>query len=233
MRSTPWAASPSNFARIFSISRAAGPSNGLAPSWTGCCCAATMRAKDGSLRDTCVLQCHRVRVARGAIGLAVAVGKTTLGYSGQHPPLVLCGKPLTRSCMRHTPIHRRKPVLLLRALGLGLLTMAGTARAAPITQLGISYAYYDPLSLVLKDQGVLQRKRLARTSPSTGFSVRAATRRWNSCAAIPSSLAKPQVPPPCLAARTRRQCRLLASPPPPNGPPLSSRPIHPSTAWPI
>ena len=59
--------------------------------------------------------------------------------------------------MRHTPIHRRKPVLLLRALGLGLLTMAGTARAAPITQLGISYAYYDPLSLVLKDQGVLQK----------------------------------------------------------------------------
>jgi hypothetical protein len=48
------------------------------------CC--HQRAKDGSLRDTCVLQCHRVRVARGAIGLAVAVGKTTLGIAANIPP---------------------------------------------------------------------------------------------------------------------------------------------------
>jgi len=42
--------------------------------------------------------------------------------------------------------------------GLILFGLAASpiASAAPITSLGISYAYYDPVSLVLKDQGFLQ-----------------------------------------------------------------------------
>jgi sulfonate transport system substrate-binding protein len=38
----------------------------------------------------------------------------------------------------------------------GLAASPAIASAAPITTLGISYAYYDPVSLVLKDQGFLQ-----------------------------------------------------------------------------
>jgi len=38
----------------------------------------------------------------------------------------------------------------------GLALLPGAALADPVTQLGISFAYYDPVSLVLKDKGFLQ-----------------------------------------------------------------------------
>jgi sulfonate transport system substrate-binding protein len=51
------------------------------------------------------------------------------------------------------PASRR---LVLAGFGLALGTAA--ARAVPVSgSLGISYAYYDPLSLVLKDRGLLQQ----------------------------------------------------------------------------
>ncbi len=44
----------------------------------------------------------------------------------------------------------------LAALLLSALLLPTAAAAAFVTQLGISYAYYDPVSLVLKDKGFLQ-----------------------------------------------------------------------------
>jgi sulfonate transport system substrate-binding protein len=38
----------------------------------------------------------------------------------------------------------------------GVALLPASASADPVTQLGISYAYYDPVSLVLKDKGFLQ-----------------------------------------------------------------------------
>ncbi len=51
-------------------------------------------------------------------------------------------------------LRRFLPILPLIA-SLAVLPKAASADA--ITQLGISYAYYDPVSLVLKDQGFLQK----------------------------------------------------------------------------
>jgi sulfonate transport system substrate-binding protein len=42
------------------------------------------------------------------------------------------------------------------ALAAGLTIGAGPARADSVSTLGISYAYYDPVSLILKDRGILQ-----------------------------------------------------------------------------
>ncbi len=53
-------------------------------------------------------------------------------------------------------MHRRfKPLAAALALLLFSLTTP-PAKAADITTLGISYAYYDPLSLIIKDKGFLQ-----------------------------------------------------------------------------
>jgi sulfonate transport system substrate-binding protein len=49
-------------------------------------------------------------------------------------------------------VHRIAAVLVL----FGLAAAPSFASAASVTSLGISYAYYDPVSLVLKDQGFLQ-----------------------------------------------------------------------------
>ena len=42
------------------------------------------------------------------------------------------------------------------AVAFGLATVPVLASAAPVSSLGISYAYYDPLSLILKDKSYLQ-----------------------------------------------------------------------------
>jgi sulfonate transport system substrate-binding protein len=47
-------------------------------------------------------------------------------------------------------------ILLVVTVFAGFLAGVSAARAAPAETLGISYAYYDPLSLVLKDKGYLQ-----------------------------------------------------------------------------
>jgi sulfonate transport system substrate-binding protein len=47
-------------------------------------------------------------------------------------------------------------LLAISPLWLGLALVPRAAAADPITTLGISYAYYDPVSLVLKDNGFLQ-----------------------------------------------------------------------------
>ena len=54
------------------------------------------------------------------------------------------------------PLFRR----LLMALPLisGFIALPAAASADPVTQLDISYAYYDPLSLILKDNGILQEE---------------------------------------------------------------------------
>jgi sulfonate transport system substrate-binding protein len=49
----------------------------------------------------------------------------------------------------------RIPILL--ALLLSIAAARAPASAAPIGALGITYAYYDPLSLILKNQGTLQK----------------------------------------------------------------------------
>jgi sulfonate transport system substrate-binding protein len=51
--------------------------------------------------------------------------------------------------------RRLKPLAAILAL-LILALLAPRANAANITTLGISYAYYDPLSLIIKDKGFLQ-----------------------------------------------------------------------------
>jgi sulfonate transport system substrate-binding protein len=50
----------------------------------------------------------------------------------------------------------RRATYLAGLAGLLLSLATVPASAAPITALGISYAYYDPLSLVIKDNGYLQ-----------------------------------------------------------------------------
>ena len=52
---------------------------------------------------------------------------------------------------------RFKPLAAAFVL-LAFATLAPRANAAPITSLGISYAYYDPLSLIIKDKGFLQNE---------------------------------------------------------------------------
>ena len=51
-------------------------------------------------------------------------------------------------------IDRLSSLAVLLAAGLAFATPS--ARSEPVASLGISYAYYDPLSLVLKDRGFLQ-----------------------------------------------------------------------------
>lgn len=54
----------------------------------------------------------------------------------------------------HIPFFRRAAIAATLAFGLG--AAPSQAFAAGVTALGISYAYYDPVSLVLKDNGYLQ-----------------------------------------------------------------------------
>jgi sulfonate transport system substrate-binding protein len=51
---------------------------------------------------------------------------------------------------------RFKPIFYTLTLLLAALPVTPRASAAPIDSLGISYAYYDPLSLIIKDKGFLQ-----------------------------------------------------------------------------
>lgn len=80
------------------------------------------------------------------------------------------------------------------------------AFAAGINTLGISYAYYDPISLVVKDNGYLQ-DALGPTVTINWVLSRGATRPSNSCAAIAFNLVKRQARPRCWAGPTARRCK--------------------------
>lgn len=64
--------------------------------------------------------------------------------------------------------------------------------------LHLDYAYYNPLSLVIRDQQLLEKK--ATTSP--GCSPRAATRPTRDCGPRPWTSAPPAVPPHCWRGPT-------------------------------
>ncbi len=52
--------------------------------------------------------------------------------------------------------RRRKAARCMVAAVAAMVAPMGTAHAGPVGTLGVSYAYYDPLSLVLKEKGFLQ-----------------------------------------------------------------------------
>ena len=83
--------------------------------------------------------------------------------------------------------------------------------------LNIDFATYNPLSLVIKDQGWLEEPSPTRTSPSTGCSRPARTRPTRRCAPARSTSARPPARPRCSPARTARRSRSSTSTRSPSG----------------
>ncbi len=84
-----------------------------------------------------------------------------------------------------------------------LVVSAFGAQAADPAKIRLDYAYYNPVSLVLKDQGWLEEEFASRTaSRSTGCRAWAPTRRSSSSTPAASISARPPVPQRCSRAST-------------------------------
>ena len=76
-----------------------------------------------------------------------------------------------------TILTRRMALALVAALG---LTAAPALSQAQVKEIRIDWATYNPVSIVLKEQGLLRRSSPRTASPCAGCSPPAPTRRWNS-----------------------------------------------------
>lgn len=90
------------------------------------------------------------------------------------------------------PFFRIKTLLAASALLLSLQPIAHAAETAP-AEVHLDYAYYSPVSLVLKHFGFLEKPY--HTPKSVGCSAKAATVHWNtSTVAASISLPAPASP---------------------------------------
>ena len=144
----------------------------------------------------------------------------------------------TTPCITDSHPHRSlaalspHPSLLAAAPGLGPVARAPAAAPATVTQggaLNIDFATYNPLSLVIKDQGWLEScPRRPGHHASTGSSRPAPTRPTRRSAPAPSTSARRPARRRCWPAPTARPSRSSTSTRSPSGRRSSSRRTRPS-----